>query len=480
MRTWNPPLVFILALGLTACSGCSSGSGSGGGSAGSGNFSLRITDAPFPVSFVEEASVEIESVEVRDSNGPWVTVYSTPTVVDLIPLRGGVSRTLVTANLPAGTYDEVRLIVGTSGRVVLDSSAVVAGSTHEFSLANGNLKFPSGMQSGIKVKVDPPIVVSTRLSADLILDFALDQNFVFNGPFDRQPGVRRVLFTPTVRAINSSTEGRVVVDVMSDNGTPSDAADDFPLDGATVSADDGAGATASTQTDASGHAELPLTPGTWDITVSATGHDSQTLMGQTIVVANVTDLGDVTLESSAGEIAGQVSTDAATPSDTTDDLVLEGATVEAMSGTTVMASVTTDAQGRFQLTGLASGSYDLRVVADGHATGTLASVATGASGNVTPVDVTLMAFTRNVTGTLTDSQAMPVSGASLTIERSDGLAIQSSTTLSTASDGSYVVELATGSYALTFDDGSSAVTITVDVVGTDPVSDLSGQDAQLP
>ena len=171
MRTWNPPLVFILALGLTACSGGSSGSGSGGGSAGSGNFSLRITDAPFPVSFVEEASVEIESVEVRDSNGPWVTVYSTPTVVDLIPLRGGVSRTLVTANLPAGTYDEVRLIVGTSGRVVLDSSAVVAGSTHEFSLANGNLKFPSGMQSGIKVKVDPPIVVSTRLSADLILDF---------------------------------------------------------------------------------------------------------------------------------------------------------------------------------------------------------------------------------------------------------------------------------------------------------------------
>ena len=43
----------------------------------------------------------------------------------------------------------------------------------------GNMRFPSAAQSGIKVKIENDIVVSTQLSAGLTLHFDLATNFVF-------------------------------------------------------------------------------------------------------------------------------------------------------------------------------------------------------------------------------------------------------------------------------------------------------------
>lgn len=481
------------AITLCACSGGGSSGGSGGssgtstqssGTSGSttGNLTVRVTDAPFPVNFVDNAFVEITSVEVRDSQagGGFINVSSTSSRVDLIPLTGGVSEKIVDVNIPPGTYDEVRLFVG-SGEVVLNSSAFVVGNTRVFNTANNNLSFPSGPQTGIKVRIDPPIVVSTQLSADLTLDFALDRNFVFNGRFDRNPGVRRVLFTPVVRAVNTSTNGRFIIDVLGDNATPSNLSDDFALAGATVTATDSTGATASTFTDANGHAELPLAPGTYDVTVDFQGHDTLSITQQSIVLANATSLGTRILTATSGEIFGLVNSDATTPNDSNDDQVLSGVTVELLQNGSVVATEVTDSQGSYRFGSLTPGLYDLRVNQAGFVAANQNNVSTS-SGNGNPTDFLLEALSQRVSGVLTDNQGNPVPSADISITRSDGFGMVFTPSLQTTGNGSYSVQLGTGSYSCEFTDATSGATtsITLNVVGTDPTSDLTGQDAQLP
>src|SRR4030095_15444040 len=112
--------------------------------------------------------------------------------------------------------------------------AVVEGGDPVFDTSNGRLFFPSGAQTGIKVHIENDIVVTTTLSGDLTVDFDLSKNFVFNGPVTHAPGVKRVLFTPSIRATNVSTAGSLRLRAMSDELTPGVTADDMPLAGATV------------------------------------------------------------------------------------------------------------------------------------------------------------------------------------------------------------------------------------------------------
>ena len=227
------PALALLVL-LAACGG---GSNDGGSTASAkGKVNLLVRDAPFPYAYVDTASVVIEEIRVKNaSTGVWTTVYTGPTDVDLVPLSGGNSLPLTQATLDVGTYDAVRVIVS-GGEVMLAPSAFAEGGNALYTTANGRLKFPSASQSGLKVQIRPPIQVVTQLSSDLVLDFDLSKNFVFNGPVTHPPGVKSVIFTPVVRATNESMNGSIGVTVHGDNLTPGDTSDDVLLEGATVEA----------------------------------------------------------------------------------------------------------------------------------------------------------------------------------------------------------------------------------------------------
>jgi hypothetical protein len=475
------PSASLVAAGLVALSlaGCGGGSGgsdmglTGGGGGGGSTLRISVTDAPFPFDFVESASVTIEEVRVHErGSDAWTTVFTGSKTIDLVPLQNGVEALLVEAAVPPGTYDMVRLIVQ-AGEVVLTADAVVQGGTHTFSTDAGNLFFPSGAQTGIKIGIENDIVVTTRLSGDLLLDFDLSRNFVFNGPVTHAPGVRRVLFTPSVRATNASVAGSIRLRAMSDSLTPLDPTDDVPLAGATVSVYDAAAvigvdpAVTTTSTGADGVAQVSVPPGTYQVHVEAASHEPATVGGVGVTLANLTDLGDVLL-AATGTITGTVMSDAATPLDTTDDVVIDGATVEVhLAGdAAVLTTTTTDASGAFQVTGLAAGTYDLVFTAAGFTTLTVPGVAATIGG--AGANYVLAAQTATLHGLVTDG-GLPAATAAVTVVNSAGVTVG---TTSTGADGTYSLVLATGDYVVTFTNGLNGVSVPVSITGATPPADV--------
>ena len=154
-------LVAAASLVLPACGG-------GGGGGGTGTLKLSITDAPFPATdgCVSAALVTIDGVRVRSaSEGGWTDLVLadgvTEMTVDLLQLRNGLSDALAGAEIATGSYDEIRLHIV---EAVLQFSSGAADRT---------FKVPSGMSSGLKIKVDPPILVASGQEVDLTLDVDL-------------------------------------------------------------------------------------------------------------------------------------------------------------------------------------------------------------------------------------------------------------------------------------------------------------------
>ncbi|MCK5839076.1 MAG: DUF4382 domain-containing protein [Bacteroidales bacterium] len=164
-----------------------------------GTLRLVLTDAPFPVEFIEEAIVTITKIEIRNMDEseeyPFITVFEDTIEINLIELRNGVQAELTEVEIPAGNYDLIRLYVDEATISVKDYSTY-------------NLKVPSGAQTGIKVFIDPHIRVAGGLT-EILLDFNLDKSFVLKGNINTPAGIKGFNFKPVIRAVNNSTAGTV-------------------------------------------------------------------------------------------------------------------------------------------------------------------------------------------------------------------------------------------------------------------------------
>jgi hypothetical protein len=383
MKRWLVFVIAIFSLSLFACGG-SGGGGSESNADNLGTLRIHVTDAPFPFKYVKSASIVIQQVWIRhaDGSGFEEKLLKEPKEIDLVPLTGGVSEALVEAKIPVGTYDQARLIVD-AGSVVLTDDAFVHDE-HTFSTKLGNMKSPSGSQSGIKVNIEPVIEVVTRLSDDLTLDFDLTKSFVFNGPPTHRPGVKRVLFTPVVRAVNNSVFGRITLKILGDNATPSFTGDDTVLPDVTVRALDQNGAdVAATKTNDSGSAWIQLLPGTYDIKIEDSEYDTIILEDIEVYLANETALGEITLAATWGQVSGVVKGDSGTALDESDDIMLGGVTVTIfLTGESEPLILNlpelnpqlTDAQGAYRFDKLDPGDYDLTFEKEGFESGELIAV----------------------------------------------------------------------------------------------------------
>ena len=458
----------LLTVVATACGGGSATPTSGLDPSPTAGRMLRVsvTDAPFPINLVREASVEISDVQVRDQDGGgWVSLplVGDDVTVNLVELTGGITEQIVNFEIGPGTYDEVRLIVGL-GRVVLEDEAYVADATREqedgswlFTVADGGVKFPSGPQTGIKVKIDPPIVVTDQLSGDLILDFELAKNFVFNGPATHAPGVRRVLFTPVVKAQNNSVNGSVSFLVQS-------SADDAPVPGAEVRLLQGETVAHTAYTDENGAVVLSTLPGTYTPTADAFGFVSASIADVEVVLANLRDGGVFSLDPSTDEIVGTVY-DGRGTADTSDDVVLADVAIEVAihMETEVRATATTNESGAYSLSPLDPDvTYDLTFAKEGYAVHTVLDESSRAAGAGDPLDAVLTPLARSVTLTVQDGSANPLSGITVTITDAWGTVVG---TPSTDSGGQATLSLPTGDYTFAWNDGTADRTQMETVVG---------------
>ncbi|GMU81037.1 MAG: hypothetical protein AMXMBFR47_09080 [Planctomycetota bacterium] len=157
-----------------------------------------------------------------DADSPWVTVFSGEREFNLLDLRNGRTDLLADAELPAGSYDQLRLVV-TAGEVTLTDGRVFP------------LKVPSGEQSGIKLHFE--FEVAEEGQTQLLLDVDLSRAFqaIPSGHIDDVSTIRSFKFSPSIamRLVNLLEAGSIS-GLVTDNAAA-------PLEGAAVTAYRGSG-----------------------------------------------------------------------------------------------------------------------------------------------------------------------------------------------------------------------------------------------
>ncbi|MFN2380344.1 MAG: DUF4382 domain-containing protein [Bacteroidales bacterium] len=187
-------LLSAIAIAALLITGCDK-------SSDSGRLVIKLTDAPFPIEMISEANVTITKIEARrtdieDEQYPFILLSDIEATFNLLDLQNGVTATLLDMEIESGTYDLIRLYTG-------DASVVMTnGDVYE-------MKVPSGPQTGIKLKIDPPLEIAGGLSEELILDFDLSKSFVMKGNYATPAGILGFNFKPVIRVANSATAGRI-------------------------------------------------------------------------------------------------------------------------------------------------------------------------------------------------------------------------------------------------------------------------------
>ncbi len=279
------PLFLVVVLSIL-CIGCTDGNDS---NSEVGRLKVQLTDAPFPHDLVAEANVTVYKIDARykgssymedesidyddmtleESKDEGFTILMENEIqVNLLDLTNGVTKTLVDVDVPAGSYDLMRVYVKGINVVLKD------GNTYD-------LKVPSGEQSGIKIFLKPELIVNGGLTSDLLLDFDVSKSFVAKGGINNINGFN---FKPVIKASNLSTAGTLAGVI-----TEKIADDNIGVDGAQVAIFIADTLNTTTFSDIDGaYMIMGLDAGTYSVTVEKEGYQIQTATEVQINAANKT------------------------------------------------------------------------------------------------------------------------------------------------------------------------------------------------
>ncbi|MFZ0544248.1 MAG: carboxypeptidase regulatory-like domain-containing protein [Candidatus Promineifilaceae bacterium] len=217
---------------------------------------------------------------------------------------------------------------------------------------------------------------SDIISPDGTAELAFDGNNGNDAAVNKDSGVYRTAFFGFPwEVISTAPDREEVMETVLDwcgvlgprgtmSGSVTDDGDSQPIVGAMISADDGIEVRNAT-TNGSGDYSMPLPPGTYDISVTATGYYSDTASGVVIITDTVTTE-DFALTLVTGTMAGVVTDDS-------NSQPIDGASVMADAGNGIQ-STTTNSSGAYTLT-VPPGSYDVTVTASGYLDGSANNVA---------------------------------------------------------------------------------------------------------
>ncbi|PVY40464.1 DUF4382 domain-containing protein [Pontibacter virosus] len=168
---------FLLS-GLVWFSSCDSTTDS----TGTARMEVRMTDAPGDY---EEVNVDIRSVQIHkedtDNESGWLTLDEiNPGVYNLLDFANGRDTLLASANLPAGSISQIRLVLGENNSLKLKNGEVKS------------LKTPSGQTSGLKVKINADL--REDVTYVVLLDFDAAKSVVArgNGEYNLKPVIRTI------------------------------------------------------------------------------------------------------------------------------------------------------------------------------------------------------------------------------------------------------------------------------------------------
>ena len=200
--------IVAYALAAAALAGCGDSQGPG-----TARYSVKLTDAPGPFT---TAAVKISEVSLLGSGGK-VTLSSTPTTVNLLDLQNATLDLVKDAEVPTGTYQEMRLVI-TGGYVQLTDGTIFASSPDYAGLpagatVTGQLQMPSLGQSGLKVTLPGSALAVTGPQKIVLLDFNVSQSFGQDAGNSGQ-----WVMHPVIKGAEIETTGTVNVSLGLGNG----------------------------------------------------------------------------------------------------------------------------------------------------------------------------------------------------------------------------------------------------------------------
>lgn len=147
-----------------------------------GRVEVRLTDAPLDE--FDEVLVTIERVELlgrgADGESTLLVLSDEPQVFNLLELQHDVSAPLADVDIPAGRYNQLRLVI--------DEEADVQ-------MKNGpRVRIPSGDKTGLRVVFPSFSISADRDVAQVTVDFDVNDSFVNAGSSGTY------IFKPVVRA----------------------------------------------------------------------------------------------------------------------------------------------------------------------------------------------------------------------------------------------------------------------------------------
>jgi hypothetical protein len=292
-------LAFFAYLILTCCGG----GGDGGGTPATGTLSLGLTDQS--TDEYKAVYVTIAEVQVHMPGDTWKVVAAPNKTYNLLDLVNGVREKLGIAELNAGDYTQMRLIIGDKsdgGINILSKRHRFANYVIDLNDVEHELKVPSGYKTGVKIVQG--FTISPDQTTELILDFSASESVVVAGASDQW------LLKPTIKVRN--TEEWSII-----GGTVSDGEGNF-LPGALVSAQiydndpsvdpkDQVITEASTVTDENGQYRLFVKPGTYELVAYTANYNPAVECSVNLATGEVVEDIDFTLtQASTGTVSATV------------------------------------------------------------------------------------------------------------------------------------------------------------------------------
>ncbi len=254
-------LTFILLSCVVCLLGCSDSTNP---SRKAGELRVILVDAP---SAFDAVNIVVNEVSVHaadaDSASGWTVLSDSSRTYDLLALTNGLSQVIGDRMLDPGHYTQIRLKLGTG-------STVVDGRT------TYPLVVPSGLQTGLKLNHSFDIQSNTLYSLTLDFDAARSIRLV---------GSDYVL-SPVIRLVATQTSGTISGTIL-------------PVAAKAVASTTVGADTVSASADTtSGYFRLMALPaGTYSVHIvpGAAGFRDSTVTGVTVVAAQNTDMGTITL-----------------------------------------------------------------------------------------------------------------------------------------------------------------------------------------
>ncbi|MEP1033474.1 DUF4382 domain-containing protein [Ekhidna sp.] len=159
------------------------------------NLTLKLTDAPFPFSYVKEANVTIGKIDLKTSDEndsiAFITLSDTEQSFNLLDFTNGLTTDLAEVDIPVGDYAYIKMEV-TQASVEMNDGTIY------------NLMVPSGT---IRLVGDQMIQVNENSSIELLADFDVSRSFIPQGNPNSPAGIIGFVFVPVIKLSDLSQTG---------------------------------------------------------------------------------------------------------------------------------------------------------------------------------------------------------------------------------------------------------------------------------